>query len=97
MSALKSLCLDCQQIIPGGERAGHCATCHQTFIGLTSFDKHRVGEHGVNRRCELQPYTLETVDHQIRYGHWPDKNGHWHYGRRYTRDEVQARFTPQSL
>jgi hypothetical protein len=28
-----------------------CQSCKQYFNSNTAFDKHRTGEHGVNRRC----------------------------------------------
>jgi hypothetical protein len=28
-----------------------CQSCKQYFNSVTAFDKHRIGEHGVNRRC----------------------------------------------
>jgi hypothetical protein len=28
-----------------------CQGCKQYFNSVTAFDKHRVGEHGVDRRC----------------------------------------------
>ena len=29
----------------------YCSGCQQRFSSLTSFDTHRVGQHGVDRRC----------------------------------------------
>ena len=29
----------------GGLKTAHCAACHETFTGLTAFDKHRTGSH----------------------------------------------------
>lgn len=39
-----------------GLRIEHCTSCHETFTGTTSGDKHRVGEHHIDvgptrRRC----------------------------------------------
>lgn len=85
---------ECGKTFPAGERAGHCAICCETFIGNTSFEAHRVGEHGTpERRCELQPY--ETIDPETlyaRYGHWADDKGHYRYGRKLTREESAALF-----
>lgn len=50
---------------------------------------HRVGEHGVDRRCEIQPYESIGDDGKARYGHWQDERGYWHYGRRLTDAEKQ--------
>lgn len=35
----------------GGKRAEHCPACCETFSGTTAGDKHRIGEHGIDRRC----------------------------------------------
>lgn len=43
----------------GGLLTSHCTGCHQTFSGLTAFDKHRTGSHAKGRFC-LDPRT--TVD-----------------------------------
>lgn len=68
----KVRCADCGTVFPNSHRVGHCGKggCHETFVGLTAFDAHRVGQHGVNRRCE------------IREKHWQDDRGFWHYGPR---------------
>lgn len=34
-----------------GYRTEHCPACCETFNGHTAGDMHRVGEHGVDRRC----------------------------------------------
>ena len=65
----------CGKQFPNGNRAGHCAACCETFIGLTAFEAHRVGEHGTDRRCELQPK------------HWQDENGYWHHGDKLTEEQ----------
>lgn len=77
----KLTCKDCGKTWPHSEHAGHCAACCETFMGLAAFDAHRVGEHGVDRRCELKPETWET-EKGTRHGHWQDARGYWHYGRR---------------
>lgn len=77
-------CPDCHQTYPGGERAGHCAACHQTFIGLVSFDAHRVGPFPDGRHCQIQPYESTTANGGTRYGHWADADGNWHHGRKLT-------------
>lgn len=37
-----------------------CPTCGEFFSSITMFDKHRAGEHGVDRHC-LDPQTLGMV------------------------------------
>lgn len=32
-----------------------CASCRRIFGGDKAFDKHRVGEHGVSRKCAENP------------------------------------------
>lgn len=76
----------CGKTYPSNNTAGHCAACHETFIGLSAFDAHRIGEHGNNRRCEIQPYETPT-ETGTRYGHWQDKRGYWHHGRKLTAAE----------
>ena len=82
-------CPDCKKTFPGGERAGHCAACCETFIGLAAFEAHRVGEHGTpDRRCELKPETYTNSKGQTAHGHWRDDNGYLHIGQRgYWADE----------
>lgn len=84
----------CGKTFPSGERAGHCGSCCETFIGLSAFESHRVGAHGTpERRCEIQPY--ETIDPETlyaRYGHWIDERGYWHYGRKLTAAEKAELF-----
>ena len=60
----------CGATFPNSSRHGHCSGCCRTFVGLAAFDAHRVGKHGVDRRCE------------IREQHWQDAKGYWHYGPR---------------
>lgn len=35
----------------GGYNTGHCSACHNTFTGVTAFDKHRAGSHAKGRYC----------------------------------------------
>ena len=88
----------CGKTFPGGDSAGHCSACCETFIGKASFDAHRVGEHGVDRRCELKPYTSYRTEypHTIVYGHWEDARGNWHYGKQLTKDESKALFSKRT-
>ena len=78
----------CGKRFPSGTQAGHCAACCETFIGNTAFEAHRVGEHGKDRRCQIQPYETAT-DNGTRYGHWADQNGYWHHGRKLTTAEKE--------
>jgi hypothetical protein len=32
-------------------RAQHCKVCHRTFTSPSAGDRHRIGEHGIDRRC----------------------------------------------
>ena len=90
----------CGKQFPNGNRAGHCAACCETFIGLAAFEAHRVGEHGTGRRCEMKPY----VSHRraapgglviTTFGHWQDDNGYWHYGEKLTAEQ-KAELWPTS-
>jgi len=37
-----------------GTRICHCIGCHRTFTGERPFDAHRLGNHGVDRRCATE-------------------------------------------
>ncbi len=51
-----------------GRNLCHCSACHQTFTGITAFDRHRVGDHFAGtRRC------TEPAEVQLLRNH----NGHW--------------------
>lgn len=56
-----------------GLRLEHCAAagCCQTFSGTILGDKHRVGHHGVDRRCL-------TPDEMRAKGWHQDDRGIWH-------------------
>ena len=34
-----------------GKRMEHCKVCHETFSSTIAGDKHRTGQHGIDRRC----------------------------------------------
>lgn len=72
----------CGKTFPNGSRAGHCSGCCETFIGLTAFEKHRIGDHNVDRRCD----TLTDGEN----GYWLDESGYWHHGPKLT-DEQKAK------
>ena len=82
----------CGKTFPGGDGSGHCSGCCETFIGLASFEAHRVGSHADNgRHCETQPYeSTDPETGKTRYGHWQDDRGYWRFGRKLTKDEAKA-------
>lgn len=82
----------CQKQFPNSSRTGHCSGCCETFIGIEAFDAHRVGNHGADRRCEIQPYETTGDDGKVRYGHWQDERGYWHHGKRLTQAEKDRIF-----
>lgn len=41
-----------------GDR-NQCQGCKAFFNSTTAFDKHRTGQHGIDRRCLLEPEMLE--------------------------------------
>ena len=46
------VCPICERAYSGSDRSGgHCSTCHLSFSSQGGFDKHRIGRHGVDRRC----------------------------------------------
>lgn len=48
---MSALCTD-QCVSPKvGQTFQHCKVCHQSFGGTVAGDMHRVGKHGVDRRC----------------------------------------------
>lgn len=57
-----------------GHRIEHCTGCHATFTGTTSGDMHRVGEHGVDRRCL-------TDEEMLTKGMTQNPRGFWTTGR----------------
>lgn len=62
----------CGKEIRGG-KAEHCSVCHQTFTGTSAGDAHRVGSHGVDRRCltpdEMRSHPKRPME-QDRRGYW---------------------------
>lgn len=52
-----------------GQECG-CPTCGLIFGGLRGFERHRVGEHGVNRRC-LSVAELGAIGYEL------DSRGRW--------------------
>lgn len=54
----------------GGLNTAHCAACHETFTGLTAFDKHRDGSHSKGTRACLEPAEVGLVDANRAYPCW---------------------------
>ena len=51
-------------------RRCQCCTCGQYFNGERSFDRHRIGVHGVNRRCLTDSEMLALGWFQNAAGFW---------------------------
>jgi hypothetical protein len=43
--------LDNYQIPVGSESLNGCSECRRIFKGIRAFDVHRVGQHGLDRKC----------------------------------------------
>ena len=76
----------CGKRVPNS--AYHCAGCHETFVGLTAFDRHR-RQDGGSGMCVIDPVSADPF---VDSGFWADDNGLWHSGRRLTEAERQAIF-----
>ena len=59
----------CGKTFPSNNTHGHCASCHETFVGLAAFDAHWVGT-SADRHCE-NPAGLKGE-------WWTDDHGYWH-------------------
>lgn len=59
-----------------GKSRAHCSNCHETFSTYGSSDKHRIGEHGVDRRC-AHPSSVGLVN---RDGIWGYPSGDYRHG-----------------
>lgn len=70
-----------------GERANQCPTCHLFFFSVNAFDKHRTGDHGVNRRCRTPEEMLEKGMCLNKYGYWISEK---------MTEEKRARFKPHN-
>ena len=53
----------------GGER-NQCPSCQLYFRSNTAFDKHRTGQHGVDRRCRTTEEMTEVGMHLNKEGWW---------------------------
>jgi hypothetical protein len=69
----------CGKSYPGGDGAGHCATCCETFIGLGAFDRHLW-------RQEDGTYVHREPVENIGLW-WKDARGYWHHGQRLTEEQ----------
>ena len=47
-----------------------CPSCATYFNSNTAFDKHRTGQHGLNRRCRTQQEMLDLGMFINVYGYW---------------------------
>lgn len=64
-----------------------CQGCKQYFNSVTAFDKHRVGEHGVDRRCRT-PEEMTALGMLINHaGFWITEK---HDGHMDTRSPEQS-------
>ena len=66
-----------------GNASGHCATCHETFYGITAFDAHLSrGDDG--RPICRHPDTITKPGPW-----WRDDDGQWHLGKRMTPEQIR--------
>ena len=76
----------CGKSFPGGDRAGHCATCCETFIGLATFDAHLSRDES-GAYLHLDP---STAPEKAKW--WRDGSGYWHKGARLTEEQKAKMF-----
>ena len=60
-----------------GGRMEHCPACHKTFTGATAGDMHRVGTHGVDRRCLAEAEMLDKGMGVDARGRWKSSDEPW--------------------
>jgi len=73
-------CSDCERTYSGSDRSGgHCMSCHQSFSAQGGFDKHRVGQYGIDRRCLTTDEMTAKGWHLDGRGDWrmPSKGNPW--------------------
>jgi hypothetical protein len=76
----------CGKSFPGGDGAGHCANCCETFIGLATFDAHLTrDESGTYHHTNPAEAPAEAK-------WWLDDRGYWHKGNRLTEEQKAAMF-----
>ena len=63
----------------GGLNTAHCSGCHQTFTGMTAFDRHRDGSHTTGRTCRT-PDDVDLIDAGRSYPCWgsPAAENNWY-------------------
>jgi hypothetical protein len=76
----------CGKRFPSGHRAGHCAVCCETFIGLATFDRH-LSRDEEGKYLHLDPATADADQKW-----WADDNGNWHKGDRLTEEQKAEMF-----
>ena len=54
-----------------------CGGCRQYFNSNTAFDKHRTGEHGVNRRCMTKEEMVDKGMSINPQGFWISETNTW--------------------
>lgn len=59
----------------GGTNTAHCSGCHQTFTGVTAFDKHRAGGHAASTRTCVDPASVGLVRADRGYPCWGSPGG----------------------
>lgn len=67
----------CGETWRNSQRAGHCASCHRTFYGVTAFDRHQKQEPDGKGRpftC-VHPLTITTKDGEPVYETRTDRIG----------------------
>lgn len=65
----------CGKDVPNS--AYHCGGCHESFRGITAFDKHRK-----NFNCIISP--VKNASETDSKSFWQDDIGLWHFGARWT-------------
>lgn len=53
-----------------GQQRNQCQGCKEYFNSNFAFDKHRIGEHGVNRRCRTPQEMIELGMSKNHDGFW---------------------------
>jgi hypothetical protein len=76
----------CGKSFPGGDGAGHCATCCETFIGLAAYDAH------LSRDESGAYYHLDPMTAKPEAKWWRDDRGYWHKGNRLTAEQKEKMF-----
>mgnify|MGYP007086377473 CR=1 FL=1 len=72
------------------DSAYHCNGCHDSFIGLTAFDAHRIYE---SKESEKRICFMDIASDPYEAGSkqfWADAEGYWHLGKKMTDEEKKA-------